>query len=454
MPYFLDTSRLYRIWFSDNPDVFMNDENKLRFIQMRLQNPQAKLSLVYSSKCLSTDAKAELNAFCNNLKITPLDFDNDLDELLTDEHDRQIYELARLEIEHTLNKTGGNLGSASDCARTLLPIIQRCGNYAEFDLELIDFSKAPPAIKIWSPLVLISTYRHRWMGSAGYPSMNTDFLGFTYTSEDLTELHPLAIRELRKVQSQILKNYNNITPESIFDIPPRFKNNHDPNAMMKYILRNYLGSKPNITLFDIRMFIQSMTVEFVKSQWELLPPDFNEAILKFLKWEMISATVINTSGPAAYRVLFLDSLDIEFEVVEVQTQSYFGYISQETIVEPEGRWQAYSEKSQRYGAKCNNLYHYVKSKLSDNDKYEAMLKENNSLEDDIGKFGDMSWTAIGAKNQKDRSHQITKAAVTFQYLFKRWKRRNNKPDVQALVEQLDNLTLEQQSIKSKAKKGK
>ena len=451
MPYFLDTTRLYRIWFSDNPDVFMNDENKLRFIQMRLQNPQAKLSLVYSSKCLSPVAIAELNAFCKNINITPFDVDNDLPKLLTDEHDRQIYELVRLEIQHTLNKTGGNLGSASDCARTLLPVIEMCGNYAEFDLEKLDFSEASSILKIWSPLVLVSTYKHRWIGGVGYPSINTDFLVFAYSSEKLNELHPHAIRDLRKIQSQIIQNYKNITPESIFDVGPRFKwdnNPHSKTAMMKGILRKYIERKPNSTLYDIRMFIHTMTFEFVKTQCEFLPAEFDEEFLTFLKWEMTNATVINTSGPGAYMVLFNDSLDKEFEVVDATTQGYFGLSRQETLVVPQSKWQAYSDKSQRYGAKCNNLHHYVMSKLSDENKYEAMLKEQNSLEDDIGKIGDMSWTAIGANNQKIRSHQITKAAVTMQYLFRRWK-RTNKPSVQTIVEGLDNLILDHKEQSTK-----
>ena len=48
---------------------------------------------------------------------------------------------------------------------------------------------------------------------------------------------------------------------------------------------------------------------------------------------------------------------------------------------------------------------------------------------------------IGANNQKMRSHQITKAAVTMQYLFRRWKQRN-KAAVPALIAGMVNMTLD------------
>ncbi|MBS0287029.1 MAG: hypothetical protein JSR17_07025 [Proteobacteria bacterium] len=433
MPYFFDTTKLYRIWFSDDPDVFMNDENKLRFIQLRLKNPQAKLSLVYSSKCLSELSRAQLKAFCERIDITPVDFDTEIPALLTDEQDKQIYELARLEIEHTLNDTGGNLAAASDCVRTLLPLIQKYGCYSDFDVE-IDFSKAPKTVKIYSPIVLTSVYHHGQMSDLGYAVANNDFIGVAYDSSDLTQLHPSTVRDLRKLQSQILRNYNAITPESLYDVKLNFESDDDPlscEGIAKQLLNKYFEIKPQATLFDIRKFIDTLTVDFVKAQCEQLPPDFDADNVKTLKWQMYLACVRNTSGPGAYTSLFSEFLDKTFKVVEIDVVNKYGYEIQIRI-EPQGKWRDYNEKCQRYGYTCNNLQHYVNSKQSDMVGYRQMLDENNSLEEDIGKFCDISWTKIGAHNQKARSQRITQAAITMQRAF---RKRNHSENVDIITKE-------------------
>jgi hypothetical protein len=46
-------NKTYRIWFSNNPDVFLGIENELRFIRLREKNKNHKLAFIYSSKCLN-----------------------------------------------------------------------------------------------------------------------------------------------------------------------------------------------------------------------------------------------------------------------------------------------------------------------------------------------------------------------------------------------------------------
>lgn len=464
MPYFIDTTKLYRIWFSDDPDCFMNEENKLRFIRLRVKNPKATLSLLYSSKCLSMSSREQLKAFCEKLDIKPIDFDSDIPGLLTDEQDIQIYELAKQEIVHTPNNNGGNLASASDCARTLLPVLQRCGLYADFDVE-VDFSKAPSVVEIKAPVILNTYFKPHIYGGVGGPNYNNDFLGLSYDSPDLSKLSLDAISDLRKLQAQILQNYQKITPQSIYDYKPMFTEVSKvltADTIGKALIRKYLEKNPQCSIFDIRRFIQSLTVEFVVSNCQHLPPKFDEEKLKALKWEMNWNTVISTAGPGAYSALFAEFLDQEFSIVTIEEirqrfpswytrqRDPWGYSSLwnnvcevvRTIM-PRGQWMGYKNRCLEYGLPCNGLDKYVICKQNDA-KFDEIFDGRNPLEEDIGLASDMSWTAIGADNQKKRSAKIADAVKTLQHGFRLWiekERLQQSSKLEKLVLKVEKLTV-------------
>ncbi|MGD9592899.1 MAG: glycosyltransferase family 88 protein, partial [Candidatus Berkiella sp.] len=405
-----------------------------------------------SSKCLTQASIEALNTFCQNVGIDPIDFDTTVQALLTDDQDKQIYALAKSEIEHTLNDSGGNLAAASDCARTLLPLVSQCGLYSDFDVKL-NFSKAPSVVKVYSPVVLTSTYYHNFIGNAGYPVANNDFLGFTYDSDDLSQLNPQAIKDLRKMQSHILSHYNNITPDSFFDVKPDFDCEEDPlslETLSEHLLHKYFEMNPKATIFDIRKFIETLTIDFVTTHCKALPPNFNTLSLDVIKWQMYLASVMRT-GPGACCALFSEFLDVKFKAmnVEVARPMYFSfdskkcYHSTQTLISPQGKWRDYCAKCEKYGYKCNNLHHYVESKQTDVQGYKRMMAENNPLEVDIGKFCDISWTKIGADNQQKRSQKITKAANTIVSAYREYKQKKKMrlEAVEAITEEVSKLSL-------------
>ena len=61
--YFVDTTKHFKIWFSDNPEVFLPQENQLRLIHMRANNPKAEIALIYYAESLSKKAQAQLHSF-------------------------------------------------------------------------------------------------------------------------------------------------------------------------------------------------------------------------------------------------------------------------------------------------------------------------------------------------------------------------------------------------------
>ena len=54
--YYLNTKKLYKIWFSKDPSSFLNEENKLRLVKLCADNPQCndpntpndRISFIYS----------------------------------------------------------------------------------------------------------------------------------------------------------------------------------------------------------------------------------------------------------------------------------------------------------------------------------------------------------------------------------------------------------------------
>jgi hypothetical protein len=110
-------NKFYKIWFSDKPDVFLGIENELRFIRMRENNKTHQLALIYSSKCLNRNARKKLKKFCQKYTIQPVDLDTQVRDMLTEQLDIDLYNIAQLEIQNTLDKNYGNLAAASDCAR-------------------------------------------------------------------------------------------------------------------------------------------------------------------------------------------------------------------------------------------------------------------------------------------------------------------------------------------------
>ena len=133
MIYELDPSLIVRIWFSKNPNKAINFENKQRLINLRSENPDITISLVYAKKLLSENAVAELLTFCRKHKITLISMEEDVIPYCLDKEEKNLVAIYEQEIESIHD--GGNLAAASDIVRWLKPIYSR-GIYSDFDTKI------------------------------------------------------------------------------------------------------------------------------------------------------------------------------------------------------------------------------------------------------------------------------------------------------------------------------
>ncbi|MFI4919022.1 MAG: glycosyltransferase family 88 protein [Legionellales bacterium] len=139
-----------KIWLSNKPSVFMNIENQIRLIDMREKNPTDVIHLIYDSSLLNEQGMTELQHFCKEHAILPVDAANEFNHALQTEKEQKLYEFYQDEITHL--KDGGNLAVASDIMRWLSPVYTR-GTYTDFDVP-VDTRNLPPLVYVDAPLLL------------------------------------------------------------------------------------------------------------------------------------------------------------------------------------------------------------------------------------------------------------------------------------------------------------
>lgn len=141
--------RHVKIWLSKDPEVFMNTENQMRLIAMRLQNPQDDIHLIYDASLLTPHALSQLQTFCQEHGIRPIDADAFSQQTLSDK-EKSLYGFYKDEITHL--KAGGNLAVASDILRWLRPVYE-LGTYTDFDVP-VDTSNLGDTVTVGAPLLL------------------------------------------------------------------------------------------------------------------------------------------------------------------------------------------------------------------------------------------------------------------------------------------------------------
>mgnify|MGYP003626320510 CR=1 FL=1 len=255
----LATSKHYKIWFSHDPNEFISTENKIRCIRFKLTNPEANLSLVYSSKILNAETIVELKEFSQKLSIELIDFDTDIPLMLKHEYDEYLFRIAKGEIQNAINNNGGNLAAASDCVRLLPGVIKRCGIYSDFDVP-INFSALPPTINIQSPVIFPTVIETK--GTAlQCLSFNNEFLGFAQNKKNPNKIAPEALDSLRSAQLEIIKRYSK--PLKALQAPV-IKGLHTSITLNKRLsaIIDWIGRKniSNLSIFNIRRFIDNLTI--------------------------------------------------------------------------------------------------------------------------------------------------------------------------------------------------
>ena len=291
--YFYHTNKLYRIWLSDKPDVFLGLENELRFIHMRENNKNADLYFIYSASSLNEAAKTKLQAFCKQHRIMPVDFDSALAALLEHPADIELYANAKAELQHTLTHTGGNLAAAADCIRQIVAVNEHYGYYSDFDTKCC-FDKLPSSeFQTQSPILFngdhYSDENHNIILNS-----NSDFLAYAYDPEDPSRLHSDAVEAIRHVQQLILANYRvPFTPKTIYHNIDQLP--EDESRFLEFIFMHFNQQYPeDLSVFNFRQSLQTLQ----------LPTTTDITPLKRFIYDL---SVIYVSGPGNYNQMFIDS---------------------------------------------------------------------------------------------------------------------------------------------------
>lgn len=267
----LPTDKHYKIWFSSNPKEFLSVENRIRLIRFRLENPRAKISLVYSSKILSQEAQSELQVFFQKLSILSVDFDDEMPALLDHDYDKILYQIAQAEIAHALAEGGGgNLAAASDCIRLLPGLIEKCGIYSDLDVEIC-FDKLPEVIDLKS-FVVFPCIVELEGNDIGNMSFNNEFLGFAHNNTT-RKLAPEAIFSIRAAQLEVIQRYTQPTAALLSPVIRGLHTSVVLNPDLNKIVNWYISSSKDvskITVFDLRKFINQLSI---KDLYRALYPD-------------------------------------------------------------------------------------------------------------------------------------------------------------------------------------
>ena len=152
--YTFNTRKFCLIWFSLEEDIFLTLLNQNILSKMRLDNHEAQIAFLHSSKLLSAKAIKELSEFCRKFDIKPIDIDfKEFISTLITENDKKLHEKAQLELQKSKEKEGcGSVASASDIMRSTEALLKEYV-YKDFDVS-VDFSKAPEFMEIDYPIFL------------------------------------------------------------------------------------------------------------------------------------------------------------------------------------------------------------------------------------------------------------------------------------------------------------
>jgi hypothetical protein len=209
--YLIDTNKIFKVWFSNNPNVFLNIENQLRLSNLRNNNPSAQITLVYSASLLSSESLQKMEAFCAENKIISLDINSaDVTSYLDTQYEQKLHALANDELNKWILHEGGNPAAASDMVRLIKIIIDRCGIYTDFDVHTnfeqisqkddTDAKQSNKHHPCWYPI------SNPIITSSNLDMISNDLFGAA-VGKETGQLHDQAIQEIEKIQKMIIETY-------------------------------------------------------------------------------------------------------------------------------------------------------------------------------------------------------------------------------------------------------
>lgn len=246
--YTLYTRDLYKVWFSSNPDVFMNLENQLRIAKARNENKKANISLIYSSELLSEKSIFELKDFCKILNITPVDFDIDVKALLETKNDKEIFGAIKEELFDWVWLRGGNVGVASDMIRLMRCVIENYGIYSDLDLK-VKFDTLPNEHQVKRPFIFPIDILDDGKNFA----KSNDIVCFaTRNNSGKRVLDSDALKKLELMQESLIKLIRDVSIEEVIEYTESQNNfSNDIQGMIKKINNTYINGEFSIKKYRL-----------------------------------------------------------------------------------------------------------------------------------------------------------------------------------------------------------
>jgi hypothetical protein len=394
--YQFDLGHYYKIWFSDTPHEFLGMENQIRFVRQRQRNQKTATRVIqyyfiYSSACLNAEALNAMEAFCIQYKITPIDFDTDIFPLLTDQEDKELYAIAKEEIARVRSNQYGNMAAASDCVRLLVPVIEKCGIYSDYDVTVDLAQLKADVISLRGPLLLhieMICDKHATMISP-----NSDFIVFSSVDGNNRKLSKESLIAARNIQHEILKKY-----KAPFTIDTVMANTADVKeselyALLKSVFADFIHCYPSQqTVYQFRQYVTTM------QQITGLKTPLAKDDLEIFKEFLYRLSVINVSGPGVYSAMY--------------KQLFPKNVDQMPSFIPNNKaWNPYLDIIRKSSV---GFYDPIADVVTSRNS----IIEQQKLQAKIGVLCDQSWTPAGKNLKKLREAKMDSSALKLQGFFK------------------------------------
>lgn len=394
--YVFNPHRHVKIWLSKNKDEFMNQENQLRLVKMRADNPKDEINLVYSGQLLSEQSRQDLELFCKKNRINPVCIEEDvIPKCKNNVNEQKLVKLYQDEINFLAN--GGNLAAASDILRWLSPVYS-LGTYSDLDVS-VKMKKTPPGKVVSSPILLnIGSIKCTDKMEALY--YNNDRISIVDPKSATSQIEKIqetiinhcesdqcfqsAIDEIQKL-SQTVTGENALTSEELF------------LSVLNYIKTNYhIKNMPHLrsVMQDLTATKDACIELFTRSGSNLIIPENESELqtvqtLKNIRENLLKYCVMYTTGPVILQSLFDKSVMASSEI---------------------------EKEVGRYTYDKNNL----SSCFSAGNAIKLHSPPNISkMQGKLGETNDVSWLASGGEQIQLREEKLHQKARVIQKHFKK-----------------------------------
>lgn len=200
-----------KIWFSNNPDVFLPEKNQQRLRKLRESHPEHPIIFVVACKLLSENANQELIQFCEELKLNLVDLETlKCTNVTKMQHKVQnnFIQIAEKELNSWIQKKGGNPGTASDFVRWLPDLMDGHHYYADFDVPLQNETKLIHLLNSDHVPPFAFNVEFRKKSAGFFPNKTLEF----HCNNDVIFISPAALELRNKAITFMIHQVNSKAP--------------------------------------------------------------------------------------------------------------------------------------------------------------------------------------------------------------------------------------------------